>query len=258
VLGVMISMHIFFIIGTINKNHTIVDFAWGLSFVIVAHISFWMNFEFTLPRVLVLLMVTVWGLRLAGHIHIRSHGQEEDERYAFMRESLEKRGHALLQSYLRIYLMQGLMALIIAAPIVMINGSDEKGFTWLYILGTAIWLFGFTWEVVGDFQLKQFLKEEENRGHIMRAGLWKYTRHPNYFGEATLWWGIYLIALNVKGGWTTFFGPFLLTFLLLYVSGVPLIESMFRKSPEFTEYAERTHKFIPWFPKSKARPEGGK
>jgi len=248
-LGVMISMHIFFAIGTWKKNHTIVDVAWGLSFVIVAHIAFWTRGGFTVPTVLVLVMVTIWGLRLASHIHVRSRGQEEDERYKFMRESLEKRGHALLNSYLRIYLMQGLMALIIAAPIVMINCSTEKGITWLYWLGTAVWLFGFLWEVIGDYQLKRFVSVEENQGHVMTKGLWKYTQHPNYFGEVTLCWGVFLIALNVQGGWLTFFGPFLITFILLYVTGVPLVEKMFRNSKEFVEYQKRTSKFVPWFPK---------
>ncbi|MBW1977857.1 MAG: DUF1295 domain-containing protein [Deltaproteobacteria bacterium] len=249
VLGVMISMHVFFAIGIWTKKHTIVDFAWGLSFVIVGHTSFWMRSEHTGQQALVLAMVTIWGLRLASYIGIRSRGQEEDERYTYMRKSFEKRAYALLNSYLRIYLMQGLTALIIAAPILMINCSEKLGISWLYWLGTAVWVFGFMWEVVGDHQLKRFLNKEENRGHVMTKGLWKYTRHPNYFGEATLWWGIFLIALNVKGGWITFFGPFLLTFMLLHVSGVPLAENMLRDFPEFGEYKKRTSKFIPWFPK---------
>ncbi len=252
VLGILLWMHIFFVIGTWTRNHTVVDVAWGLSFVIVAHISFWMKDGVTMPRLLVLVMVTVWGLRLANHIYVRSRGQEEDERYKFMRESLEKRGRALLNSYLRVYMLQGLMALIIAAPIVMINCSEEKGIDWLYLLGAAVWLFGFLWEVIGDYQLKKFLGLKNRAGRIMTQGLWKYTRHPNYFGEATLWWGVFLISLNVRGGYLTFFGPLLITFMLLYFSGVPLVENMFRDSSEFAEYKKRTSKFIPWF--SQKRP----
>jgi len=248
-LGVIISMHIFFAIGMWKKNHTVADIAWGLNPVFIAHIAFWMKGEFTVPRVLVLAMVTIWGLRLATHIYNRSRGHDEDERYKFMRESFKKRGHALLNSYLRIYLMQSLWVLIITCPVVLIICSSEKGVVWLYWLGAAVWLFGFLWEVIADYQLKQFLSVEENKGHMMKKGLWNYTQHPNYFGEATLWWGVYIMALNVQGGWLTFFGPFFLTFSLFYVTGVPLVEKMFRNSDEFVGYQKRTSKFLPWFPK---------
>ncbi len=118
-----------------------------------------------------------------------------------------------------------------------------------YGLGVIIWVVGFLFEVVGDYQLKSFVQSEANRGKIMQQGLWKYTRHPNYFGEVTLWWGIYLIALSTSGGWMTVIGPVTISFLILKVSGIPLLEKEFMKNPEFQEYARRTSTFFPLPPR---------
>lgn len=157
--------------------------------------------------------------------------------------------HALLMSYVRIYLVQGVLAWIIAAPIVFIHSMDQTGVFPLWQVGVALWIIGFLFEVVADQQLKSFLAKSENRGRIMTGGLWKYSRHPNYFGEATQWWGIYLIAAGFEGGWVTFFGPMLITFLLLYVSGVPLAEKLISGFPGFEEYKNRTSMFFPWLPR---------
>lgn len=248
-LGVMISMHIFLIIGLWKKNHTFVDTAWGLSFIIVAHVTFWMQPAHTAVQWIVLAMVTIWGLRLFTHIMLRTVGAKEDPRYQQMREKMEAGKHALLTTYLRIYVAQGFLAWIIAAPVVFINTVGQDGVTPFYEIGIAIWLIGFLFEVVGDKQLKTFLAAKQNQGQIMTGGLWKYSRHPNYFGEATLWWGIFIIALGFQGGWIFFFGPLLITFLLLFVSGVPLAENLIKGLPRSDDYKRRTSMFIPWFPR---------
>ncbi len=248
-LGVMIFMHIFFIIGLWRKNHTFVDTAWGLNFVIVAHVTFWMQQTHTTIQWTVLAMVTIWGLRLFTHIMKRTVGAKEDPRYQQMRKQMESGKHPLLITYLRIYIAQGFLAWIIAAPIVFINTRGQDGVMPFYQIGIAIWVIGFLFEVIGDKQLKTFLAAPQNQGQIMTGGLWRYSRHPNYFGEASLWWGIFLIALGFDGGWLFFFGPLLITFLLLYVSGVPLAENLIKGLPGFDDYKRRTSMFIPWFPK---------
>jgi len=252
-LGVMISMHIFFLIGVLTRNHTFVDTAWGLSFIIVAHVSFWMQKEHSLLQWLVLAMVTLWGLRLFTHIVARTIGRAEDLRYQAVRKSTEKQRSAVLASYLRIYVLQGFLALFIATPLILINTLKPNHLSNWYLIGIAVWAVGFFFEVVGDWQLKTFLSQKQNEGHLMTSGLWKYSRHPNYFGESLLWWGIFLIALTFEGGWTSFFGPLLLTYLLLKISGVPPAERLMKKLPGFEDYKSRTSVFVPWFPKREGR-----
>lgn len=248
-LGVMLSMHLFFLIGVLTKNHTFVDTAWGLSFIIVAHTTFWMHPAHTPVQWLVLAMVTLWGLRLFTHIARRTFGRKEDLRYQAMRKSMEKKKRALLASYLKIYIFQGFLALLIAAPLILINALTTSCLASWYPVGVAVWLLGFAFEVISDRQLQSFLADQHNQGRLMTGGLWQYSRHPNYFGEAVLWWGIFLIALTFTGGWTSIFGPALLTFLLLKISGIPPAERLMRNLPGFDAYKRRTNAFIPWFPK---------
>jgi len=248
-LGVMVSMHLFFLVGVLTKNHTFVDTAWGLSFIIVAHVTFWMQKVHTLLHWLVLVMVTLWGVRLFTHIITRTVGKAEDLRYQEMRKSMEKQKSAVLASYMRVYVLQGFLALFIATPIIMINTLTPNAMSPWYSLGISVWLVGFSLEVVSDWQLKTFISQKQNQGHLMTSGLWKYSRHPNYFGESLLWWGIFLIALTFDGGWMSFFGPLLLTFLLLKISGVPPAERLMKKLPGFDAYKSRTNVFIPGFPK---------
>lgn len=254
-LGVMLSMHLFFLIGALTNNHTYVDTAWGLSFIIVAHVTFWMQPAHSPIQWLVLAMVTLWGLRLFTHILQRTLGRTEDLRYQAMRRRMEKKKHATLKSYVQIYIFQGILALLIASPIILINAMPPNRLAPWYPLGIAVWLLGFALEVVSDRQLKSFLANQQNQGSLMTTGLWQFSRHPNYFGETVLWWGIFLIALSFTGGWTSIFGPALLTFLLLKISGVPPAERLMQHLPGFTEYQRRTNMFIPWFPKPAPRAE---
>ncbi|MBU4315785.1 MAG: DUF1295 domain-containing protein [Proteobacteria bacterium] len=249
-LGIMVSMHLFFLIGVLTKNHTFVDTAWGLSFVIVAHVSFWIQDNHTPVRWIVLAMVTMWGLRLFWHIVKRTFGREEDLRYQDMRKKMGTKKNAILSSYIQIYLIQGFLALFIATPIAMINSMPPNHLHPWYPVGIIVWIFGLTLEVVADSQLKNFLAQKQNQGQLMTRGLWKTSRHPNYFGESLLWWGVYLVALTVEGGWASFFGPLLLTFLLLKVSGVPPAEKLMKNLPGFDEYKRQTSVFIPWFRKA--------
>ncbi|MDT4874230.1 hypothetical protein FQZ97_1095180 [compost metagenome] len=145
--------------------------------------------------------------------------------------------------------MQGVLAAIISIPVVMVNLSETSTVSlWAYI-GMAIWLVGFLFETVGDAQLRRHLADPKKKGMLMTSGLWRYTRHPNYFGEASQWWGIWLLSLSVPFGWGAVIGPVVITYLLLYVSGVPLIEKRFMGRPGWSDYQKRTSKFLPLPPK---------
>ena len=132
---------------------------------------------------------------------------------------------------------------------ILINHSEKTGFEFLGILGLIIWLKGFIFEAMGDYQLSKFKRTAGNKGKIMTRGLWRFTRHPNYFGEAVIWLGIFLIALPVKSGWTAIVSPLMLTFLLLRVSGITMLEKKYVGNKEFEEYSEKTNAFFPWYPK---------
>ena len=193
-------------------------------------------------------MITVWGFYISSYLTVRLLRKGEDFRYDAM---WEKYGdHPLINTYIKDFFMQIMWGFLNIAPVFMIMVMKPEGPTWLAGLGIAIWLIGFICEVIADMQLNHFIKyEKEYQGHVMTKGIWKYSRHPNYFGEATMWWGYFIIALTLENGWMTFFGPVIITFILIYVTGIPLVERRSMKNPEYVEYAKNTSKFIPWFPR---------
>lgn len=244
---VFIYMNIVFAVALIMKDNSIVDIAWGLGFILVAAFTLFRQAGTTSLQILVSLLVLLWGLRLAVHVFIRNKGRGEDWRYANWRREWGR--WFVVRSYLQIFLLQGLMLIIIAYPIMLINSTQTDSIGLLAVAGTLIWMVGFFFEAVGDFQLLRFKRNPENKGKLMTQGLWRYTRHPNYFGECAMWWGIFLAALSVPEGWTALISPLLITFLLLRVSGVAMLEAKYKTKPDFQEYARRTNVFIPWFPK---------
>jgi len=143
-------------------------------------------------------------------------------------------------------MLQGFVMFIIALPIIVINRLSSAGLGILDYCGFLVWLIGFLFESIGDYQLSRFIKNANNKGKVMKYGLWAFTRHPNYFGEVTLWWGIYLVALSVPYGWLTIISPITISFLLLYVSGIPMIERQFENNLEFQRYKKETSSFFPW------------
>jgi steroid 5-alpha reductase family enzyme len=245
--AVFVYMAVIFVVALFKKDNSIVDIAWGLGFILVSLMSFFLESEFAVRHIIVTVLVLIWGTRLAFHIFIRNKGKGEDFRYAQWRREWGK--WFLLRSFFQIYMLQGLLLLIIAYPVILTNHSREEGISYLDLVGVVLWVTGFFFEALGDFQLSKFKKDPGNKGKIMRFGLWKYTRHPNYFGEAVMWWGIFLVALSVKLGWTAIISPLLITFLLLRVSGVAMLEKKYVGNKEFEEYAKKTSAFFPWFPK---------
>ena len=246
---IFIYFMIFFIVAQIIKNNSIVDMGWGAGFIVVALGTLFYQGAYLERNLLITLLILIWGGRLAYHIIRRNWGKPEDFRYAKWRQDW---GRWLVpRAFLQVFMLQGLLMLVIGYPIILVNANPQPGLGLLDYLGLIVWLIGFYFESVGDRQLADFKKDPANKGHVIKSGLWRYTRHPNYFGEATMWWGIFLIALSVPSGWTAVISPLTITLLLLYVSGVPLLERKYKDNKEFQEYARVTNKFFPWFPKKK-------
>lgn len=237
------------LLSVARRDAGIVDSFWSLFFLCAA-LAYAASTTPTGPRAAVLLvLVTLWALRLAGYISWRNRGEPEDRRYQAIR-ARNQPGFAWKSLYL-VFGLQGLLAWIIAMPLFAGLG-DGGALTALDVAGIALWLVGFGFETIGDWQLARFRADPANRGQVLDTGLWRYTRHPNYFGEATLWWGFYLVAA-AGGGWWTIFAPLLMTFLLLRVSGVSLLEQdIHERRPAYRDYIARTSAFLPWRPKGAA------
>jgi steroid 5-alpha reductase family enzyme len=251
ILGLLILalMTVMWLVSLPLKNSSIVDIFWGTGFVITAWAAFFITPDGpTIPKLLICTLVTIWGLRLSVHIFIRNHGKPEDFRYQKWRQEAGKSWW--LRSYFRVFLLQGVLMWIISAPLLAAQIAPRPLF-WLDFAAFAVWLIGFFFEAAGDWQLARFKANPENKGRVLNTGVWQYTRHPNYFGDAAQWWGYYLIAA-ASGGWWTIFSPILMTLFLMRVSGVTLLEKTLRnEKPGYQEYIKTTSEFIPWFPRKK-------
>jgi len=242
-------MTVLWIISLMIRNASIADVFWGMGFVIVSCIAFTFAPQGFFPRkLLACSMVALWGLRLTVHIGVRNKGKPEDFRYAQWRVENGLRWWWL--SYFKVFALQGFLMWVISAPLIATQYSVfPTSITPLDWLGASIWIFGLLFETIGDLQLTHYKADKSNKGKILTLGLWKFTRHPNYFGEAVLWWGIYLVTV-AAGFWWTIFSPVLMTLLLLKVSGVAMLERTMKSKPGYEEYMRKTNTFVPWFPKS--------
>ncbi|MEI6265481.1 MAG: DUF1295 domain-containing protein [Sphingobacteriia bacterium] len=236
-----------FIISLIKKRNDVADIAWGLGFVAIALFLFFTRTP-TMQSLLVYILIAIWGIRLALHIGLRSKGKPEDFRYKKWREEWGK--SFLLRSYLQVYLLQGFFMLIISLPIIVVSLSPDQATSEFILAGFIFWLIGFAFEAIGDYQLMVFVKHKQNKSDIMQTGLWKYTRHPNYFGEVLLWWGIFIIVLPLQNGIWAIISPITISYLLLYVSGIPMLEAKYKNNEQFQAYKKRTSAFFPMLPKS--------
>lgn len=237
-------MSFWFIVSLMKKRNDVADVAWGLGFVLMSWSSLFLSDFFGARGILVTILVTIWGLRLSWHIHQRNKNKKEDYRYLNWRKEWGKWFY--LRSYFQVYILQGFLLFLIVSPILIINKNFNNQLSYFDFIGLLVWLFGFYFEVVGDAQLAKFIKNPANKGKLMQSGLWSYTRHPNYFGEVTQWWGLWLIALAVNDGWIGFISPATITFLILKVSGIPMLEEKMQKKSGFQDYKKRVNKFFPW------------
>jgi steroid 5-alpha reductase family enzyme len=232
------------------RDASIADVCWGSGFVLLVWLYCLLSPALTPRSWLVAVLVTLWGVRLSLHIYRRNQGQGEDPRYQAMRAA-----HGPVfwwRSLFTVFWLQGAILWLVALPLlVAVRAAQPVTLTAVDGVGVALFAIGFGFEVIGDHQLARFKAQPANRGHVLERGLWRYTRHPNYFGDATLWWGLYAIASATPGGWLTVLSPALMSFLLVRVSGVTLLEDGLKASkPGYRAYIARTPAFFPWFPRA--------
>jgi steroid 5-alpha reductase family enzyme len=253
--GVFIVLVATFAIAKLAGKHSVIDTAWGLLFVTIAVLAFAGSSGdgCVTRRWLLLVLTAVWGLRLAVHIGRRTIGKGEDPRY----EKLlgKARGNPDLYAIRMVYLLQGLLAFVISAPLQV--GSFEGGRVGVVgWIGVAVWAVGVFFEAVGDWQLERFRADPSSRGKVMDRGLWRYTRHPNYFGDACVWWGIFLVAASSWPGVLTVPAPIIMTLLLTQGSGARIMEAHLRGRPGWDDYVARTSKFVPLPPRKRVDDSG--
>jgi steroid 5-alpha reductase family enzyme len=237
-----------FVVALRAGKHSVIDTAWGLLFgaAAIAAVAGSAGHGDGLRRILLLVLPLAWGLRLAVHIGRRTVGASEDPRYE--RLLSRARGNRTVYAVRSIYLLQGVLAYLISAPIQVgvFEGGPVRVLGWI---GVAVWAGGLYFEAVGDRQLQRFRRDPANRGRVIDVGLWRYTRHPNYFGDACVWWGIFLVAAERWPGVLTVAAPELMTLLLTRGSGVRVMEQHLRGRPGWDEYAARTSAFVPMPPR---------
>jgi len=243
------SLTLLWLVSVARRDASIIDPFWGTGFVIVAAVSCWLNRPPAARSVLLVALCGAWGLRLSIYLLARNWGHGEDRRYQAMRQYQGPRFWWL--SLFTVFLLQALLLWIVSFPIqVAASAAQPAPLFWLDVVGAAIWSVGFFFETVGDWQLARFKASPRNQGRVMDRGLWRFTRHPNYFGDFCVWWGLYLVAA-AGGAWWTIFSPLLMSVLLLRVSGVTLLEKTITdRRPDYAAYQSRTNAFFPGRPRN--------
>ena len=247
--AVIVMMIIGWLFSLRYQNVTIVDSLWGLGFVLIVWITFFLSEGYSGRKMLIAVLATVWGMRLSVYLSKRNWGSGEDARYGEWRQKSGDR--FWLVSLGKVFLLQAIFLWTISLVLQFGQLSPlPSQIVGLDIAGTFVWIIGFIFESVGDWQLARFKADLANKGRVMDQGLWAYTRHPNYFGEFLIWWGFFLITLSTPTSWWTVISPLIITAVLLKMTGIPLTESTIVKSrPGYKDYINRTSSFIPWFPK---------
>ena len=242
-------MSLLWIISVIIRNVSIVDIFWGFGFVLANGFYFISTEGFLTRKIILLIMVSAWGLRLTGYLAWRNIGKGEDYRYQQFRSKYGGKRYWWI-SFFQTFLLQGVLMWLISAPLLGAQYyGPEKNLGILDYAGIIIWITGIIFEAGGDFQLARFKADPSNKGKVLSSGLWHYTRHPNYFGDSAVWWGYGLICL-AAGSIIPVLGSLLMTALIIKVSGVALLEQNLKeKKPEYRDYIQRTSAFFPWFPK---------
>jgi steroid 5-alpha reductase family enzyme len=243
---IIAMMTALWVLSLILKNSSIVDIFWGTGFVLI-NFAVYLYSQQSTQQALVTILVTLWGLRLSIHIFLRNHRKPEDFRYAQWRK--EQGSRWLWISFFKVFLLQGILMWIIAAPLLAVQTvANVSSLTIVNVVGIAVWAIGYFFEVVSDYQLVRFKSNAQHHGKLLTSGLWHYSRHPNYFGDTMQWWGFYILA-TASGYWWTIFSPVIMTLLLLRVSGVTLLEKTMKTRPGYEEYIRTTNAFIPWIPR---------
>jgi steroid 5-alpha reductase family enzyme len=246
---IVIFVTLLWIWSVFIKNVSIIDIFWGLGFVIVNMFYACMSGDLTARKLLVLILVSIWGLRLAIYLAIRNTGKGEDFRYQEFRKNYGPKRYWWF-SFFQTFLLQAVLIMVISLPLLGINTSSSSGaLNGLDYLGILVWLIGFIFEAGGDYQLMRFKQNPKNKGKILDVGFWKFSRHPNYFGDSAVWWS-YAIFSIASGYYWQIIGSIIMTLLILKVSGVSLLEKSLKDTkPLYRDYIKKTNSFLPWFPK---------
>jgi len=239
---------VLFILSLILKRNDIADVAWGTGIFIVALVSYFSGAQGELSLILTVL-AALWGMRLTLRIYLRNRKKTEDFRYKKWRKDWGKWFY--LRSFLQVYLLQGFLMVVVGYSFVHVNVyGANAALNVIAFVGLLIWLIGYFFEVIGDWQLDKFIASKPASGEILSSGLWKYTRHPNYFGEVTMWWGVWVMIVSLPLSYMALISPLMITFLILKVSGIPMLEKSFADNQNFQEYKKHTSAFFPLPPKT--------
>jgi steroid 5-alpha reductase family enzyme len=245
-INLLIFIHLLFLLAVKIKNNGIVDIGWGIGFIIIDISLLVSSTSYNWPQLIISSLIIFWALRLSLHILRRSIGKPEDFRYANWRKNWGK--SVIWRSYLQVFLLQMVFLLVIAIPMFLVWGTQQN-FSHINLIGCLIAFLGLAIESISDYQMFLFKQSIANKGLIMQSGLWRYSRHPNYFGEALFWWGIAFIAYAPGNHFLAFISPIVITILVRYISGVPMLEEKYKNNIEFDIYKSKTSPFILWFPK---------
>ena len=236
-------------LSVVIKNVSIVDLFWGMGFVVVNAFYFFNSEVYHTRQLLLLVLVSLWGLRLSAYLAWRNIGKGEDFRYQQFRKNFGPERY-WWYSYFQVFLLQGALIMFVSLPLLGVNTQTVSGdLNWLDYLGITCFVIGFVFEAGGDFQLARFKQDPRNKGKVLNTGFWKYTRHPNYFGDSAVWWSFGIFSLAAGIYWPVI-GSVAMTLLIIKVSGVALLEkSLNDTKPHYREYIRKTSSFFPWFPK---------
>ncbi|MHB1105920.1 MAG: DUF1295 domain-containing protein [Lutibacter sp.] len=248
-LIVVIAMTMLWLVSVFIKNASIVDPFWGLGFVILGLFYFYKAEGLEIRKLIILSLLIIWGLRLSIYLGRRNLGKGEDFRYQQFRKDYGENRYWWI-SFFQVFLLQGLLLWLISAPLLSAQfNAGESGLNYFDYAAIIIWIIGFSFEAGGDFQLARFKSDPKNKGKVLNTGFWKYTRHPNYFGDATVWWAYGLFSV-ASGSYWPLLSSLLMTLLIVKVSGVSLLEKTLKNTkPQYIDYVKKTSAFFPWFPK---------
>ena len=247
--GILVLMTFLWLVSIPIKNVSIVDIFWGIGFIVVGSFYFFFEGEMYMLQLLVFILLCIWGLRLSVYLFIRNYKKGEDFRYQEFRKNYGPNRYWWF-SFFQVFLLQGVLIMIVSLPLLGIKTETESNeLNILDYAAIAVWLVGFFFESVGDFQLMRFKKNPDNIGKVLQTGLWRYTRHPNYFGDTMIWWAFGLFSV-ASGAYWQVIGSLIMTWLIVKISGVSLLETTLREDkPEYNNYVKRTSAFFPWPPK---------
>ncbi len=239
---------LWYTLSRLLQRMDIADIAWGMGVAVMAMLSLALSSDLSTPRIVVSTAGLVWGLRLAWHIYRRSHGRPEDARYRAWRAEWGSRVH--VRSFFQVFVLQTLLMAVVSLPIIVPNlrspPTDGEVNMVLLTVGGLLYVTGLLFESIADWQLARFLSDASNTGKVMRVGLWRRSRHPNYFGEVVLWWGIAAMALAQGAPAVVLVSPVLVTLLIFKVSGIPMLEEKMARDPKYADYIANTNVFWPF------------